>query len=110
MLWAEPKNSEDANLNIFQEVDGISKKWAETLNEPYCGKLPDKNLTSLKSNDEAKSYAIAALDTGMPIGILIMSSDDEDSGNNKQSTRFVYLMVYYFFHLSTIIRRSKRGR
>jgi uncharacterized protein len=89
MLWAEPKNSEDANLNIFQEVDGISKKWAETLNEPYCGKLPDENLTSLKSNDEAKSYAIAALDTGMPIGILIMSSDDEKRFYPEMGTVFV---------------------
>jgi len=89
MLWAEPKNNEDANLAVFDEVDDISKGWTEALTEPYCGKLPDENLVSIKANDDAKSYAITTLEIGTPIGILVMASVDEKRFYPEMGTVFV---------------------
>jgi len=89
MLWAEPKNSEDTSLAVFEEVDAISKGWTESLTEPYCGKLPDENLVSIKANDDAKSYAITNLEIGTPIGILVMASGDEKRFYPEMGTVFV---------------------
>jgi uncharacterized protein YigA (DUF484 family) len=89
MLWAEPKNNEDASLALFDEVDDISKGWAEALTEPYCGKLPDENLVSIKANDDAKSYAITTLEISTPIGILVMASVDEKRFYPEMGTVFV---------------------
>ena len=89
MLWAEPKNSEDASHPIFDEVDDISKSWTAALLEPYCGKLPNENLASIKTNDDAKSCAITALEIGTPIGLLVMASDDEKRFYPEMGTVFV---------------------
>lgn len=89
LLWAEPKNSEDASISVFDEVDDVSKNWTEALIEPYCGKLPDENLVSIKTNDDAKSYAITALEIGTPIGLLVMASDDEKRFYPEMGTVFV---------------------
>ena len=89
MLWAEPKNSEDASHPIFDEVDDISKSWTEALLEPYCGKLSNENLASIKTNDDAKSCAITALEIGTPIGLLVMASDDEKRFYPEMGTVFV---------------------
>lgn len=89
MLWAEPKNSQDASLSIFDEVDGLSKSWTEALVEPYCGKLPNENLVSINTNDDAKSYAMTALEIGTPIGLLVMASNDEKRFYPEMGTVFV---------------------
>lgn len=89
MLWAEPKNTEDTSLTVFDDVDEISKNWTEALIEPYCGKLPNENLASIKMNDDAKSYAITALEIGTPIGLLVMASDDEKRFYPEMGTVFV---------------------
>jgi uncharacterized protein YigA (DUF484 family) len=89
MLWAEPKNSEDTSLSLFNEVDEVSKIWTEALIEPYCGKLPDENLVSIKTNGDAKSYAITPLEIGTPIGLLVMASDDEKRFYPEMGTVFV---------------------
>jgi len=89
MLWAEPKNTEDVSLSLFDEVDESSRNWAEALIEPYCGKLPNENLESIKTNDEAKSYAITTLEIGAPVGLLVMGSDDEKRFHPEMGTVFV---------------------
>lgn len=89
LLWAEPKNSEDAGLSVFEEVDDISRNWAEALVEPYCGILPNENLSSIKINDDAKSCAITALEIGTPVGLLVMASDDEKRFYPEMGTLFV---------------------
>jgi uncharacterized protein YigA (DUF484 family) len=89
MLWAEPKNTEDLSLSIFDEVDESSRNWAEALIEPYCGKLPNEDLVSIKTNDNAKSYAMTALEIGTPVGLLVMASDDEKRFYPEMGTVFV---------------------
>ena len=89
MLWAEPKNTEDLSLSIFDEVDESSRNWAEALIEPYCGKLPNEDLVSIKTNDNAKSYAMTALEIGSPVGLLVMASDDEKRFYPEMGTVFV---------------------
>ncbi len=89
MLWTEPKNNDDASHVAFEEIDEISKAWAEGLIEPYCGDLPNLNLPSLKINDEAKSYAITTLEIGTPVGLLVMASDDEKRFYPDMGTLFV---------------------
>jgi len=89
MLWAEPKNTEDLSLSLFDEVDENSRNWAEALIEPYCGKLPNEDLVSIKTNDNAKSYAMTALEIGSPVGLLVMASDDEKRFYPEMGTVFV---------------------
>ncbi len=89
MLWAEPKNTEDLSLSLFDEVDENSRNWAEALIEPYCGKLPNEDLVSIKTNDNAKSYAMTALEIGNPVGLLVMASDDEKRFYPEMGTVFV---------------------
>ena len=89
MLWAEPKNTEDLSLSLFDEVDENSRNWAEALIEPYCGKLPNEDLVSIKTNDNAKSYAMTALEIGTPVGLLVMASDDEKRFYPEMGTVFV---------------------
>jgi hypothetical protein len=89
LLWAEPKNSEDANLSMFNEVDDVSKSWTQALVEPYCGKLPNENLVSINTNDNAKSYAMTALEIGTPIGLLVIASEDEKRFYPEMGTVFV---------------------
>ena len=89
MLWAEPKNTEDLSLSLFDEVDESSRNWAEALIEPYCGKLPNEDLVSIKTNDNAKSYAMTALEIGSPVGLLVMASDDEKRFYPEMGTVFV---------------------
>ena len=89
MLWTEPKNNDDASHVAFEEIDEISKSWAEGLIEPYCGALPNLNLPSVKINDEAKSYAITTLEIGTPVGLLVMASDDEKRFYPDMGTLFV---------------------
>lgn len=89
MLWAEPKNHDDSSHPAFEEVDDLSKAWAEGLIEPYCGTLPDENLVSIKPNDDAKSYAIALLEIGTPVGLLVMASNDEQRFYPDMGTVFV---------------------
>lgn len=89
MLWAEPRDNEDASLSVFDEIDDVSKNWTEALIEPYCGKLPDENLVSIKTNADAKSYAITALEIGTPIGLLVMASEDEKRFYPEMGTVFL---------------------
>lgn len=89
IVWTEPKNNDDASHEVFEETDVISRAWAEGLIEPYCGALPNVNLSSIKINDEAKSYAITTLEIGTPVGILIMASDDEKRFYPDMGTLFV---------------------
>ena len=89
ILWAEPKNNDDASHVAFDEIDDISKAWAEALIEPYCGALPNVNLSSIKINDEVKSYAIASLEIGTPVGLLVMASSDEKRFYPDIGTLFV---------------------
>jgi hypothetical protein len=89
MLWAEPKNTEDLSLSLFDEVDESSRNWADALIEPYCGKLPNEDLVSIKTNDNAKSYAMTALEIGTPVGLLVMASDDEKRFYPEMGTVFV---------------------
>jgi uncharacterized protein YigA (DUF484 family) len=89
ILWAEPKNNDDASHVAFDEIDGISKAWAEALIEPYCGALPNVNLSSIKINDEVKSYAITPLEIGTPVGLLVMASIDEKRFYPDMGTVFV---------------------
>jgi hypothetical protein len=88
-LWAEPKNNKDAIHPAFNEIDEISKNWAQSLIEPYCGTLPNENLASIKADDRAKSYAITALEIGTPVGILVMASNDEKRFYPEMGTLFV---------------------
>ena len=89
MLWAEPKNNDDATHSAFEEIDDISKTWAEGLVEPYCGALPNESLVSIKMNEEAKSYAITTLEIGTPVGLLVMASNDAKRFNPEMGTLFV---------------------
>lgn len=89
MLWAEPKNNEDSTHSAFEEIDDISKAWAEGLIEPYCGVLPNESLVSIKVNEEAKSYAITMLEIGTPVGLLVMASNDEKRFYPEMGTMFV---------------------
>lgn len=89
ILWTEPKRTEDANHEAFDEVDDISKAWAEGLIEPYCGAFPNENLASMMKNDEAKSYAITLLEIGTPVGMLILASNDENRFYPDMGTLFV---------------------
>ena len=88
-LWAEPKNNKDAIHPAFNEIDEISRNWAQSLIEPYCGVLPNENLASIKADDKAKSYAITALEIGTPVGILVMASNDEKRFYPEMGTLFV---------------------
>ncbi len=88
-LWAEPKNNNDAIHPAFNEIDEISRNWAQSLIEPYCGALPNENLASIKADGKAKSYAITALEIGTPIGILVMASNDEKRFYPEMGTVFV---------------------
>lgn len=89
ILWAEPKNNDDASHVAFEEIDNISKAWAEGLVEPYCGVLPNPNLPCFKINEEAKSYAITPLKVATPVGILVMASNDEKRFYPGMGTLFV---------------------
>ena len=89
ILWADPKNNDDASHIAFEEIDDISKAWAEGLIEPYCGALPNVNLSSIKINDEVKSYAITTLEIGIPVGLLVLASDDEKRFYPEMGTVFV---------------------
>jgi uncharacterized protein YigA (DUF484 family) len=89
ILWAEPKNNDDASHVAFEEIDNISKAWAEGLIDPYCGALPNVNLSSIKINDEVKSYAITPLEVGIPVGLLAIASNDEKRFYPEMGTVFV---------------------
>jgi len=89
ILWAEPKNNDDASHVAFEEIDDISKAWAEGLIDPYCGALPNVNLSSIKINDEVKSYAITPLEVGIPVGLLAIASNDEKRFYPEMGTVFV---------------------
>lgn len=89
MLWTEPKNNDDATHQVFEEIDVISKTWAEGLVEPYCGSLPNESLSSIKVNDKAKSYAITTLEIGTPVGLLVMASNDDKRFYPEMGTLFV---------------------
>lgn len=86
-LWTEPKNIDDASHSAFGEVDEMTRTWAESLIEPYCGVPPKESLISI--GDEAKSYAITTLEIGTPIGLLVMASNDEKRFYPEMGTVFV---------------------
>lgn len=88
ILWTEPKNNDDASHSAFDEVDEITRTWAESLIEPYCGLPPKESLIDIYG-DEAKSYAITTLEIGVPIGLLVMASNDEKRFYPEMGTMFV---------------------
>lgn len=86
-LWTKPKNIDDASHSAFGEVDEMTRTWAESLIEPYCGVPPKESLIGI--SDEAKSYAITTLEIGTPIGLLVMASNDEKRFYPEMGTVFV---------------------
>ncbi len=89
MIWAEPKNTNDAIHLAFEETNSATKSWAESLNEPYCGPLLNESISAINLNSEAKSYAIAPLGNGAVFGLLVMASTDEKRFYPEMGTLFV---------------------
>ena len=89
MIWAEPKNTNDATHLAFEETNSATKSWAESLNEPYCGPLLNESISAINLNSEAKSYAIAPLGNGAVFGLLVMASTDEKRFYPEMGTLFV---------------------
>ncbi len=89
MIWAEPRNPNDATQSAFQDVDGVTKIWAESLIEPYCGPSINEGISGIRPDAEAKSYAITRLGDGTIFGLLVMASNDESRFYPEMGTLFV---------------------
>ena len=89
MIWAEPRNPNDATQSAFQDVDGVTKIWAESLIEPYCGPSINEGISGIRPDPEAKSYAITRLGDGTIFGLLVMASNDESRFYPEMGTLFV---------------------
>jgi S-adenosylmethionine decarboxylase proenzyme len=89
MIWAEPRNLNDATQSAFQDVDGVTKIWAESLIEPYCGPSINEGISGIRPDAEAKSYAITRLGDGTIFGLLVMASNDESRFYPEMGTLFV---------------------
>jgi uncharacterized protein YigA (DUF484 family) len=89
-LWNTPRNSKEADNEVFQPVADDLKVWAQSLKGPYCGYQPGVSLDHLFSEECApKSFALLALGSGPICGLLAMASEDEQRFHPEMGTQYL---------------------
>lgn len=88
--WANPKDSNDADNEVFTPIDVELRSWAQGLVEPYCGHRPGLELdTWFGEAATPKSFALIALGTDKITGLLAIASDDEQRFNPGMGTQYL---------------------
>lgn len=89
-LWANPKDSKDADNEVFQPIDAELRAWVENLQEPYCGHRPGLDLQGwFGENIQPKSYALIPLRTEKVSGLLAIASDDPERFHPDMGTQYL---------------------
>lgn len=88
--WAIPKDSNDAENQVFTPIDAELRSWAQGLVEPYCGHRPGLELnTWFGEAASPKSFALIALGSDKITGLLAIASDDEQRFNPGMGKQFL---------------------
>lgn len=89
-LWAAPKNPDDAEHVIFNEVGTEFHEWAQTLSIPYCGHNPQLEINDwFGEGATPKSFAVIALKGEKISGLLALASDDEQRFYPEMGTLYL---------------------
>lgn len=89
-LWATPKDSGDADNEVFKPIDAELRSWAQGLIEPYCGHRPGLELDNwFGENAIPKSFALIALRSDKVSGLLAIASEDEQRFHPEMGTQYL---------------------
>lgn len=89
-LWANPKNSSDADNEVFKPIDAELRSWAQGLIEPYCGHRPGLELDNwFGENAIPKSFALIALRSDKVSGLLAIASEDDQRFHPEMGTQYL---------------------
>ncbi|MDP2248771.1 MAG: DUF484 family protein [Nitrosomonadales bacterium] len=89
-LWANPKESSDADNDVFKPIDAELRSWAQGLIEPYCGHRPGLELDNwFGENAAPKSFALIALRSDKVSGLLAIASDDAQRFHPEMGTQYL---------------------
>ncbi|MDX9952104.1 MAG: DUF484 family protein [Methylophilaceae bacterium] len=89
-LWVKPRDSKDADNEVFREVDAELRSWTQGLVDPYCGHRPGLELDSwFGAGASPKSFALIALRGENVIGLLAIASDDDKRFHPEMGTQYL---------------------
>ncbi len=88
--WATPKDSADAENEVFKSIDAELRSWVQGLVEPYCGHRPGLDLGNwFGETATPKSFALIALGADKVSGLLAIASDDEQRFNPGMGKQYL---------------------